>query len=58
MTTILMDSTSIDLGGALEGASSEVFSQVSAALPVALPVGAAIIAVGVAWSLFTRFVRG
>jgi hypothetical protein len=48
----------IELGTALASAGTAVETQVSAALPVALPVGGAIIAIGVGWGLFKRFVRG
>lgn len=48
----------IDLGGSLATAAAAITGQVGAALPVALPVAGAILAVGVGWKIFKRFVRG
>lgn len=53
-----MFNTAIDLGTALSAAALEIQTQVGAALPVALPVAGAILAVGVGWKIFKRFVRG
>ena len=49
---------SIDLGSALSTAATAITTQVAAALPVALPVAGALLAVGIGWKVFKRFVRG
>jgi hypothetical protein len=48
----------IDLGSALTTAGAAVTTQVGSALPVALPIAGAILAVGVGWRIFRRFVKG
>jgi phage protein D len=50
--------TAIDLGTALTSAATAITTQVGDALPVALPVAGAILAVGIGWKIFKRFVRG
>jgi hypothetical protein len=47
----------IDLGTGLTGAVTAITTQVSAALPIALPVAGAILAAGIGWKLFKRFVH-
>lgn len=53
-----MDPVEIDLVGSLAGAVAAINEQVGGALPIALGVGGLIVAVGIGWKLFKRFVRG
>lgn len=53
-----MDPVEIDLGASLSTAVTAITEQVGGALPIALPIGGAILAVGIGWKLFKRFVRG
>jgi phage protein D len=48
----------IDLTTGMTAAATAVSTQVNAALPIALPIGGAILALGIGWKLFKRFVRG
>jgi hypothetical protein len=53
-----MDPVTIDIVDALSGAVTSIQEQVGGALPIALTVGGLILAAGIAWKLFKRFVRG
>lgn len=48
----------IDLADGLADAVTAINEQVGGALPIALPVAGAILAAGIGWRLFKRFVRG
>lgn len=48
----------IDLGSGLTAAGASITEQVGAALPIALPIAGTLLAVGIGWKLFKRFVRG
>ena len=48
----------IDLGDSAAGAVTAILTQVEGVLPIALGLGGTLIAVGIGWKLFKRFVRG
>lgn len=48
----------IDLGSGLTAAGASITAQVGAALPIALPIAGTLLAVGIGWKFFKRFVRG
>lgn len=50
--------TAIDLGDGLTAAGTAITTQVGDALPIALPIGGALLAVGIGWRFFKRFVKG
>lgn len=52
------DPAEIDLAGSLSGAVTAITEQVGGALPIALPIAGAILAAGIGWKIFKRFVRG
>lgn len=52
------DPVEIDLVGSLGAAVTAINEQVGGSLPLALGVGGAILALGIGWKLFKRFVRG
>jgi len=47
----------IDLTGAATSAGAEITTQVGAVLPIALPIAGGLLAVGIGWRLFRRFVK-
>lgn len=53
-----MDPVTINIVDALSGAVTAIQEQVGGALPIALPIAGAILAAGIGWKLFKRFVRG
>lgn len=53
-----MDPVVIDIVTALPSAITAINEQVGGALPLALGIGGTLLAAGIAWKLFKRFVRG
>jgi len=53
-----MDPVEIDLGAGLTAAVAQITEQVGGALPIALPIAGTLLAIGIGWKVFKRFVRG